>query len=72
VTPAAPGDEAAPRSFAAPWGIGATLRLSPASDGRHAPDAYGTALAVLLVLQAAAVAWLLPMRNRDSAQPARR
>ncbi len=51
-------------SFAFQWGIGAVLRLYPASDGRYAPEGYAAALAVLAALQLAALAWLLPMRER--------
>jgi MFS family permease len=51
-------------SFAFQWGIGAVLRYYPAAEGRHAPEGYAVALALLAALQLAALAWLLPMRER--------
>ena len=51
-------------SFAFQWGIGAVLSFYPAADGRHAPEGYAVALAMLAALQLAALAWLLPMRLR--------
>jgi hypothetical protein len=33
------------------------------TEGRYAPDGYATALAILAVLQALVIAWLLPMRD---------
>src|SRR5688500_4334156 len=50
-------------SFAFQWGIGAVLRYYPAAEGRHAPEGYAVALALLAALQLAALAWLLPMRE---------
>ena len=50
-------------SFAFQWGIGAVLRLYPVSDGRYAPEGYAMALWILVALQCATLAWLLPMRQ---------
>ncbi|HEX5612888.1 MAG TPA: MFS transporter [Burkholderiales bacterium] len=50
-------------SFLFQWGIGAVLRGFPVIDGRFAPEGYALALAVLATLQAAVLAWLLPMRD---------
>jgi MFS family permease len=50
-------------SFAFQWGVGAVLKYYPAADGRYAPEGYAAALAILAVLQLAALAWLLPMRQ---------
>jgi hypothetical protein len=50
-------------SFLFQWGIGAILRLYPVTDGRYSPDGYTTALFSLSVLQLAALAWLMPMRE---------
>lgn len=50
-------------SFLFQWGIGAVLRLYPEVDGRYAAGAYATAFMILGVLQLAAIAWLLPMRD---------
>jgi MFS family permease len=50
-------------SFAFQWGIGAVLRLYPATDGRYAPEGYAAALWILVALQVATLAWLLPMRS---------
>jgi len=54
-------------SFAFQWGIGAVLRLYPVTDGRYAPEGYATALWFLVALQAATLAWLLPMRSQARA-----
>jgi predicted MFS family arabinose efflux permease len=54
-------------SFLFQWGIGAVLRLYPVTDGRYSPDGYAVALFSLGVLQLAAVAWLMPMREARSA-----
>lgn len=54
-------------SFLFQWGIGAVLRLYPVTDGRYSPDGYAVALFSLGVLQVAAVAWLMPMREARSA-----
>jgi MFS family permease len=51
-------------SFLFQWGVGAVLRLYPVADGQYSPQGYSTALTVLAVLQLAALAWLLPMRQR--------
>jgi hypothetical protein len=56
-------------SFAFQWGIGAVLRVYPVVDGRYAPEGYTAALVAIGVLQAAALAWLLPLRA--AAHPAR-
>ena len=48
-------------SFACQWGIGAVLRGFPVVDGRYAGEGYAAALAAIAVLQAAALAWLLPL-----------
>jgi hypothetical protein len=50
-------------SFAFQWGIGAVLRLYPFTDGRYAPEGYAMALWILVALQCATLAWLLPMRQ---------
>jgi predicted MFS family arabinose efflux permease len=52
-------------SFLFQWGIGAVLRLFPVADGRYAPEGYATAFWILAALQAAAIAWLLPMRLKQ-------
>ncbi len=49
-------------SFLFQWGIGAVLRLYPAVDGRYAIEGYAAAFWLLAGLQAATVAWLLPLR----------
>jgi predicted MFS family arabinose efflux permease len=50
-------------SFLFQWGVGAVLRLYPASGGQYSPDGYAMALWILAALQLAALAWLLPMRE---------
>jgi hypothetical protein len=50
-------------SFLFQWGIGAVLRLYPVADGRYSLEAYAVAFWSLTALQAAAVLWLLPMRE---------
>jgi MFS family permease len=57
-------------SFAFQWGIGAVLRLYPATDGRYPPEGYASALFILAALQLATLAWLWPMK--PSAAAARR
>jgi len=52
-------------SFAFQWGIGAILRFYPSADAGYAPEGYATALLLLGVLQLVAVAWLLPMQQRQ-------
>lgn len=51
-------------SFLFQWGIGAVLRLYPVTDGRYSPEGYAAALFGLGVLQLAALAWLVPMREK--------
>lgn len=51
-------------SFAFQWGVGAVLRFYPSEPGRYAPEGYATALTILAVLQLAAIAWLLPLREK--------
>jgi sugar phosphate permease len=53
-------------SFAFQWGIGAVLRAFPVIDGRYAPEGYAAALLGIAVLQAAVLAWGLPMREPRS------
>jgi len=50
-------------SFLFQWGIGAVLRLYPVADGRYSLEGYAVAFWSLTALQAAAVLWLLPMRE---------
>ena len=50
-------------SFAFQWGIGAMLKLYPVVEGRYAPEGYAAAFLILALLQLAAIAWLLPMRE---------
>jgi len=51
-------------SFVLQWGIGVVLRLYPVVDGRYSPTGYAVAFTTLAALQLAAVAWLLPMRQK--------
>jgi MFS family permease len=51
-------------SFAFQWGVGAVLRLYPSEPGRYAPEGYAMALGILTALQLAALAWLLPLREK--------
>src|SRR3954471_410881 len=51
-------------SFVLQWGIGMVLRLYPVVDGRYSPTGYAVAFTTLAALQLAAVAWLLPMRQK--------
>ncbi len=53
-------------SFAAQWGVGAVLLGYPVIDGRYAPQGYAAALVGLAVLQLAALAWILPLREPKS------
>jgi MFS family permease len=53
-------------SFAFQWAIGAALKLYPIVDGRYSPAGYTAAFSVLVLLQLAAILWLLPLRT---AQP---
>ncbi len=50
-------------SFAFQWGIGAVLRFWPALDGRYPAEGYAVALGIAGLLQLAAVAWLLPLKE---------
>lgn len=50
-------------SFLFQWGIGAVLRLFPATAESYAAAGYATAFWILAALQIAALAWLLPMRE---------
>jgi MFS family permease len=52
-------------SFLFQWGIGAVLRLFPEIDGRYPAEGYAVAFWTLAALQAAAVLWLLPMREAE-------
>ena len=58
-------------SFALQWGIGVVLRFYPVTDGRYAPEGYAVALGILALLQALAIAWLLPMRDESAPDPPR-
>jgi predicted MFS family arabinose efflux permease len=51
-------------AFLFQWAIGAVLRLYPVTDGQYSAQGYGTALFGLAALQLAALAWLLPMKER--------
>jgi MFS family permease len=51
-------------AFVFQWGVGAVLKLYPAVDGRFAPEGYGAALGILAAMQVAALAWLLPLRQK--------
>jgi len=57
-------------AFATQWGIGAVVNLWPAVDGRYPLAAYRAALGACVLLQAAALAWLLASRERG-VSPAR-
>ncbi|HEY5635707.1 MAG TPA: MFS transporter [Burkholderiales bacterium] len=57
-------------SFAFQWGIGAVLRAYPVIDGRYAVEGYAAALLLLGIVQVAAIAWLLPMREAPAARSA--
>ena len=50
-------------SFVFQWGIGAVLRLFPATNGGYALEGYAAAFWFLAALQAAVILWLLPMRE---------
>ncbi len=50
-------------SFAFQWGIGAVLRFWPAVDGRYPAEAYLAAFGIAGLLQLAAVASLLPLKE---------
>jgi MFS family permease len=52
-------------SFLFQWGIGAVLRVFPEVDGRYPAESYAVAFWSLAALQAAAVLWLLPMREAE-------
>jgi MFS family permease len=51
-------------AFAFQWAIGAVLRFYPVADGQYAAAGYSTALFLLAALQIAALAWLMPMKER--------
>jgi predicted MFS family arabinose efflux permease len=51
-------------AFLFQWGVGAVLKLYPVADGRFSPEGYSTAFTILLTLQLAALAWLLPMKPK--------
>ena len=51
-------------AFAFQWAIGAVLRLYPMMDGQYAAEGYRAALFSLAALQGAALAWLLPLKER--------
>jgi predicted MFS family arabinose efflux permease len=51
-------------AFAFQWGLGAVLKLYPVVDGRYAPEGYGAALGILAAMQVAALAWLLPLKQK--------
>ena len=46
------------------WGIGAVLGFYALSDGRYAPQGYGVAFGILILLQLATLAWLAPLRDK--------
>jgi hypothetical protein len=52
-------------SFLFQWGIGAVLRLYPAAGGGYAGEGYAAAFWILAAMQAAALAWLLPLRMKQ-------
>jgi MFS family permease len=56
-------------SFAFQWGIGAVLRFFPVAAGSYSPAGYAAAFFILAALQAAALAWLLPMKEGRPARP---
>ena len=59
-------------AFLFQWTIGAVLRFYPMSDGQYDPQGYSVALALLGLLQLAALAWLVPMREKEiGARPLR-
>lgn len=51
-------------AFLFQWAIGAVLRLYPVTDGQYSAGGYSTALFSLAALQVAALAWLLPLKER--------
>jgi MFS family permease len=52
-------------SFVLQWSIGAMLKLYPVVDGRYASAGYSAAFTALVLLQLAALAWVLPMRGNE-------
>jgi len=50
-------------AFCFQWGIGAVLGFFALGDGRYAPQGYGVAFGILIVLQLATLAWLAPLRQ---------
>lgn len=58
-------------AFAVQWGIGIIIDLwPPTAAGNYAPDGYRTAFAILLAMQAAALAWFF-LRTPRPATPFR-
>ncbi len=53
-------------SFLFQWGIGAVLKQYPVVDDRYAPEGYAAAFFIVAALQAASIAWLLPMRESQA------
>jgi MFS family permease len=51
-------------AFVFMWAIGAVLRLYPMAEDQYAAQGYSTALFSLAALQVAALAWLLPLKER--------
>ena len=51
-------------AFGFQWAIGAVLPLYPMAEGQYAAQGYSTALFSLAALQIAALAWLLPLKER--------
>jgi len=51
-------------AFLFQWAIGAVLRLYPVTEGQYSAQGYSTALFSLAALQVAALAWLMPMKER--------
>ena len=50
-------------SFVFQWGIGAVLKQYPIVADHYAPEGYAAAFLIIAALQAASIAWLLPMRE---------
>lgn len=49
--------------FAIQWGFGVVLDFWPVVDGRYAVPGYQAALGLMIALQLAVLAWLMPMRR---------
>ena len=56
-------------SFAFQWGVGAILRLYPATGTGYSPAGYTAAFFILAALQIAAFAWLLTLRENRGQSP---